>query len=70
MVDDCVTLLTWLDTGLPAGLPANSPVQLVYSEKSPPCQSWRNIGHHPNLVNGKSILVECVHWLSVYYDVP
>ena len=56
--------------GLLADLPANSPVQPVYSDKSLPCQSWCNIGHCPNLVNGNGILVRFVHWLDVYYDVP
>ena len=56
--------------GLLGGLPADSPVQLVYSEKCLPCQSQHNIGCHPNHVNGNGILAVCVHWLSVYYDVP
>ena len=49
---------------------ANSPVQLVYSDKRLPCQSRCNIGRHPTLVNGDGIFVRFVHWLDVCYDVP
>ena len=44
--------------GLLDGLPADS---LVDTEEKWLCQFWRNIGHRPDLVNGKSILAICVH---------
>ena len=56
--------------GLLGGSLADSPVQPVYSEKSPSCQSQHNTSCHPNLVNENGILVVYVHWLGMYYDVP
>ena len=49
---------------------ANGIVQPVYTEKSLLCQFWRNIGHRPDLISGKSILAIYARWLGVYYDVP
>ena len=53
-----------------AGLPADNPVQLVYSEKGPSYQSHHSIGCRPKLVSSSGILVIFVDWLDMYCDVP
>ena len=52
------------------GMLANGIVRPVYIVRSPLYQFQHNIGHHSDLVNGKSILVIYAHWLGMCYDVP
>ena len=52
-----------------AGLPADSPVQLVYPANRTLCRSQHNIDCRPICVNRIGILVICVHWLGICCDV-